>query len=212
MRSTLAVSLKQTPPRAEAAAIPSWKSYVNRLLAKELSRVTRYFDGVIQWLPRKEDTGVLLANIDAPEIHVVEEHASFPDLTAEESQRTAIVVNGAFNHHFDIQGLLTGLKPKLARTSRLLVVLYNPYLRWLYSLANALRIRKGDLPSTFITKVDLENIAKISGFEIVRQQFVGYVPWRLFGLGTMINRIMPLIPVVRWFGLALVVALRPVIP
>jgi hypothetical protein len=91
-------------------------------------------------------TGALLANIDAPRKQVVEEGVPFPDLTGEDAQRTAILVNGTFNHHFDIQGLLTELRPKLARTSRLLIVLYNPYLRWLYGLANQLGIRRGDLP------------------------------------------------------------------
>jgi hypothetical protein len=211
MESTVAVPLKQTPPSVASATIPAWKHYVNRLLAKELSRITRYFDCVIQWLPRKEDTGVLFAEIDAPRKQIVEDGSPFPDLNREDTQRTAILVNGTFNHHFDIQGLLSDLRPRLSRTSRLLVVLYNPYLRWLYSLANQLGIRKGDLPSTFITQVDLNNIAKLSGFEVVHQHVVAYVPWRVLGLGSLINQIMPLIPIARWFGLALTVTLRPVI-
>src|SRR5205807_9858348 len=102
------------------------------------------------------------------------------------------------------------LRPKLSRTSRLIVVLYNPYLRFLYGFANRLGLRSGDLPSTFITGVDLENLAKISGFEIVQQRFVAYVPWRLLGLGTLTNRIMPLVPIARWFALTVVATLRPV--
>ena len=210
MSASIAASAPPTE-QSSAVAIPSWKRYVNRLLANELSRITRYYDCVIQWLPRRNDTGLVLANIDAPQKQVIEEGAAFPDLTAEDDRRSAILVNGTFNHHFDIQGALASIKTNLARTSRVLVVLYNPYLRWLYVLANRLGIRTGDLPSTFITRADLENIAKISGFEVVQQRYVGYLPWRLFGLGTLINRIAPLIPVVRWFGLTLVATLRPVI-
>src|SRR5262245_25744367 len=98
--------LKQ-PTRTVAAPIPSWKRYVNGLLAKELSRLTRYFDSVIQWLPRNDDTGALLAAIDAPQKRVLEDEAYFPDLSGEHTRRTAVVINGTFNHHFDIQGLLT---------------------------------------------------------------------------------------------------------
>ena len=210
MPASIAAPARQTEP-LHSAAIPSWKRYVNRLLARELSRITRYYDCVIQWLPRGNDSGLLLANIDSPQKQVIEEGVPFPDLRAEDERRTAILVNGTFNHHFDIQGALESIKTNLARTSRVLVVLYNPYLRWLYSLANSLGIRAGDLPSTFITQVDLENIAKISGFEVVQQRYVGYLPWRLFGIGTLINRVVPLIPVVRWFGLTLVATLRPVI-
>lgn len=211
MQSTVAQAATQTSPRTPAASLPRWKRYVNRLLGKELSRLTRYYDCVIQWLPRKEDGGALLANIDSPQKQVIEEGVPFPDLTGEDSRRTAVLVNGTFNHHFDIQGLLMDIKHKLSRTSRILVVLYNPYLRWFYYLANQFGIRKGELPGTFITRADLENIAKISGFEIARQRCVGYFPWRCFGLGDLINQVMPSIPLARWFSLTYVATLRPVI-
>ena len=65
MQSTLEVPLKQAPPAAAVSPINSWQRYVNRLLAKELSRMTRYFDCVYQWLPRRSDSRGVLANIDA---------------------------------------------------------------------------------------------------------------------------------------------------
>jgi hypothetical protein len=184
---------------------------MNRLLAKEISRLARYYDQVIQWLPREDDAGELLSNIDSPRKSRVEKDGPFPSLNGEATQRTAVLINGALNHEFDIQGRLLELKPKLARTSRVVAVLYNPYLRWLYSLANRLGIRKGEVPSTFITRVDLDNIVKISGFEVVCLQYVIYVPWRLLGIGTLVNRILGLLPFVRRFGLALIVTLRPIV-
>jgi hypothetical protein len=141
----------------------------------------------------------------------IREDEQFPNISEESATRTAVLVNGTFNHEFDIQGLLARLRANLSRTSRLVVVLYNPYLRWLYILANRLRIRKGELPSTFLTRVDLQNIAKISGFEIVHERLAVYCPWELVGLGDVINRIMPLIPLLRWFSLTLIVILRPLI-
>jgi hypothetical protein len=188
-----------------------WRRYLNRLVANELSAVAKYCDRVIQWLPREHDHGLLLANIQAPDKQVVEQADAFPDLTGEEAVRTAVLVNGTFNHHFDVQGLLMVLKTKLSRTSRVLVVLYNPYLSWLYRLANRLGVRKGEVPATFLTRIDLQNVARLSGFDIVRQRHVGYFPWRLLGLGDVVNRLFPLIPGVRWLGLTLVVVLRPIV-
>jgi len=78
--------------------------------------------------------------MEAPSKETIARGEAFPDLTAESEKRTAILVNGTFNHEFDIQGLLSQLKPKLSRTSRVIAVLYNPYLRSLYSLANWLGI------------------------------------------------------------------------
>jgi hypothetical protein len=192
--------------------IARWRKYVNEFLAAEVSAMTRYYDRLIQWLPREEDTGELLNAVDAPRKDTVRRGELFPELTAERDTRTAVLINGTFNHDFDIQALLMQLKTKLARTSRLIVVLYNPYLRWAYRLTNKLGIRKGDLPSTFVTRVDLQNIAKVAGFEIVRQRLAVYCPWRMFGLGTAINRLMPLVPLARWMSLTSVVVMRPIVP
>jgi hypothetical protein len=196
-------------PDAAAIAAPRWKKYVNAFLAGELSTLTRYYDRLIQWLPREDDNGGLLAAMDAPVKQIVERKEPFPDLTGETEKRTAILVNGTFNHEFDIQGLLSQLKPKLSRTSRVIAILYNPYLRPLYSLANRLGIRKGELPSTFVRQVDLRNIVKVAGFEIVRSRLAIYCPWKLLGLGNVINRVLPLVPLVRWFSLTYIVVLRP---
>jgi hypothetical protein len=191
------------------AFVPKWRKYVNAFLASELSILTKYYDRTIQWLSRENDTGMLLGLIDAPSKESIGRNEPFPDLSNESSTRTVVLVNGAFNHEFDIQGLLTQLRAKLSPTSRVVAVLYNPYLRWLYTLANRLGIRKGELPSTFLTRVDLQNIAKIAGYEIVRQRVAVYCPWKLFGLGDAINRIMPLVPLARRFSLTSIVVLRP---
>jgi hypothetical protein len=194
-----------------AARLPRWRRYVNRLLARELNTLARYYDRVIQWLPRETDSGALLNEVDNPRKEVVKEGDSFPDLTGEDAKRSLVLINGTFNHHFDIQGLLQALKSRLSRTSRVAVVLYNPYLRWLYTLANVLRIRRGELPSTFVTRVDLENLVEISGFQIVRRRNVAYCPWRLFGVGEIANRILPALPLLRWLSFTYLVTLRPVI-
>jgi hypothetical protein len=192
-----------------ATAAPRWKNYVNTFLAGELSTLTRYYDSLIQWLPREDDKGGLLDAIDSPAKETIGRDEPFPDLTGESDKRTAILVNGTFNHEYDIQGLLSQLKPKLSRTSRVIAILYNPYLRLLYSLANRLGIRKGDLPSTFVTQVDLRNIVNVSGYDIVRTRLTVYCPWRMLGLGNVINRVLPLVPLARWFSLTSIVVLRP---
>ena len=205
-------NLTQEPYRVADESAQGWRKYVNAFLAAEISSLTRYYDRVIQWLPREDDKGWLLAAVDAPRKETVARDQPFPDLTDERDKRTAILINGTFNHDFDIQALLLQLKAKLARTSRLVVVLYNPYLRWAYFLTNRLGIRKGDLPSTFVTRVDLENISKVAGFEIVRQRQAVYCPWKMLGLGTAINRLMPLVPLARWLSLTSVVVMRPLVP
>jgi len=189
--------------------IPKWKNYIYGLIAGELSTLTRHYDRTVLYHPRKDDDSILLDRLECPDKGVVQEGEELPDASREQEQRTAVLLNGTINHHFDIQALLQQIAPRLSRTSRILVVAYNPYLSWLYILANRLGIRSGEIPTTFVTRVDLENIARLAGYSVVRTRLAVYSPWRLFGIGTFLNRILPSIPLLRWFGLVYLAVLRP---
>jgi hypothetical protein len=192
--------------RAQASREPR---YINRVIAREISTLTRYYDRVIQWLPRENDMGGLMDLVEAPEKIVLSDGEPFPDLTGETERRSAVLMNGTLNYNFDIQGLLVDLKARLAPSSRVLVVLYNPYLRAAYWLANRVGMRRGEVPRTFVTRVDLENLAELAGFTIARQRPCGYFPWRWLGFGPLVNRLMRLVPLMRWLSLAYIVVLRP---
>jgi hypothetical protein len=181
-------------------------------LAREVSAIAAYYDQVIQFLPRENDSGLMLSLIEAPSKAVARSAEVFPDLRQEGERRTAVLINGTLNHHCDIQGLLLDLRRKLSRTARLVLVLYNPYVRWLYHLANWLSIRKGEPPSTFLTRLDIDNLAKLAGFEVVRVRPKVHLPWFLMGVGEVINRCLSVTPFVRHFSLATVAVLRPVMP
>jgi hypothetical protein len=98
------------PHAAAQPAVSNWREYVNAFLAAEISALTRYYDRVIQWLPREDDKGALLAAVAAPRKRNHWQRRAFPDLTHEHDQRTAILINGTFNYDFDIQALLIHLK------------------------------------------------------------------------------------------------------
>lgn len=72
-------------------------------------------------------------------------------------------------------------------------------------------MKAGGMPTTFLTITDLDNLCRLAGFERVRVRPVGYVPWRLLGIGSLVNRILPAIPLLRHLSLATVIVLRPVI-
>lgn len=189
----------------------SWRTYIYGLIASEISTLSRYYDRLIQFQPRKDDDGYLLEKIQSPSKSKSETIEDLPDMRPEKDQRSALLLNGNINHEYDIQGSLLKLKAKLARTSRVLVVAYNPYFRWAYYLANRLGIRQGEVPTTFITRTDLENIAKISGYSVERIRPCVYSPFRMFGLGSIVNAILPVVPVLKWLSLTTVLTLRPII-
>jgi len=186
-----------------------WNRYLNKLVATEISRSTRYYDKLIQWHSRKDDKGFLLSQIECPEKEFLNNTQEFPDLSNEVDVRAAVLINGTLNHDYDIEKTLADLKPRLSRSSRVIAVTYNPYLAFFYWLANFLGIRKGELPSTFITRNDLSNIAALAGYDVCRIRPVAYSPWKLLGLGNLINKVAPVIPVFRWLAWCNVIVLRP---
>ena len=190
--------------------MPGWKRYVYATIAAEISSLTRYYDRVFEWLRAREESGFLLQSIAAPQKVVVEGNFD-RDLKGEHAERSAILLNGTFNVRPDIQQLLQSLKEKMSRTSRIVAVLYNPYYSLLYRAAHRLGLKSGDNPTVFITYADLRNIARLAGFEIVRIRPAVYSPLRLLGIGNLINRLMPLIPLIRHLALVAVVTLRPII-
>jgi hypothetical protein len=190
---------------------PAWIRYFYRILAAEVSALSRFYDRLVQVAPQASDRGLLLEALDAPTKATAPNAAEIPDCRQEEDRRTAFLVNGNFNLGTDIQAFLGEMKPKLSRTSRVVVVGYNPYLKGVFRLLSKMGLAKAAPPDTFVTQESLRQLARVSGFEVVRIRPVGYFPFRLLGLGSLINRVMPLIPLARWLSFASVIVLRPVI-
>ena len=185
--------------------------YLTCVIAGEVSRITRYYDAVVQLKPLANDDGSVLRRTECATKVTAASIGEIPEqLTDVAGMRTAVLLNGNLNHDLDIEATLTRLKGRLNRLSRVVVVLYNPYLRGVFWLATVLRLRSGPLPSIFLTRESLAALAALSGFQVLQVKPVGYIPFRLVGLGDLINRVMPAVPLLRRFGAAAVVVLRPV--
>jgi hypothetical protein len=179
------------------------------MVGREISRITRYADRVVHVDPLPSDTGMLLEAIDAP-LKQTGSSANLPETAASTDAVDIILFNGNFNHSTDIQGLLEAVRSHIGRRGRIIVALYNSYFAWLFRLADRLGLRQGPPILTFITQSDLDQLARLAGFELVRLRPVAYVPWHFFGLGSLLNVVMPAVPGFRWLSLVTVAVLRPV--
>lgn len=188
---------------------PHWSHYLYRVIAAEVSSATKYYDRVIQCEPLPHDSGYLLDRIDCPQSQVVSAPEDLPESSAETEERTSILLNGNLNYSLDIHDLLARIRTRGSRATRIHAVVYNPYLRVLYALATRLGLRRCAPPTTFVTRVGLDSTARGAGYEVVRHRSCGYFPFRFLGLGSLINRIMPAVPLLRWFGAVSVVTLKP---
>ncbi|MFQ5416748.1 MAG: glycosyltransferase family 2 protein [Myxococcota bacterium] len=187
-------------------------SFLRREVAARISTLTRYCDRLVQWPAPAWEDGELLELCDCEEKLRVAETDPLPDLSGDEDARVSVLLNGTFNYHFDIQGLLLDMRARLTRGSRVIAVCYNPYLKPVYRLADVLGLRNAPPPTTFVTHAALASIAKAAGYEIVRVRAVAHCPFEWFGLGRAINRLLSALPGVRNLALVMVVFLRPILP
>lgn len=201
-----------TEQQGSSVSHPRWRLFVNSLIAAEISAITRLFDKVVTLCRGAEDASPLYGMVEAQVHQQVQSSEELGATLSGGLDYTAVLLNGTFNHEYDIEGLLRGLWNSLSRTSRVIAVMYNPYLKWLYHLANRFGIRQGEEPSTFVTSTDLRNISALAGFEVVRVRPAAFFPWRLGGVGEILNRVCAALPLVRYFSLAWVVVLRPIKP
>lgn len=188
-------------------AIKRW-TYVR--IAREISRITRYADRLVQLDALNGDEGLLLGEIRAPTKSTLRSSDLGQQLPRDAGDRAVFLLNGNFNASLDIQTMLETCGAHLSRSDRVVVVVYNHYLAWAYRLADRMGFRNGPPCTTFVTRTNLGQLAKLSGFEVVRLRPAVYLPWHFFGIGTVVNAVMPAIPGLRWLSLVAVVVLRPV--
>lgn len=181
------------------------KSYAYRVVAKEVSCVSKYFDRLVHVVNQKQSEIIPFIEFQSKvELNLEELNTLIPSKGA-----SVFLLDGDINHSTDIQKLLEELGKIVDRKDRILAVLYNPYLKVVFKLMNFLRLRRGSIPKTFVSRSSLEVFAKLANLEVCRVQPLLYFPFRLLFLGPILNSLFRALPGFKWFGLAAVATLRP---
>ncbi len=185
-----------------------FNEFITRTIAAEINRFSKYYDQVMQIAPLEDDRQCLLEEIRCEEKTTVDE---ISDLDAGETNtRRVLLLNGNLNYETDIELQLKALFDKMSRSDRLVCVLFNPYFRWVYRLADLIGLRKMRRSVTFVTRSNLQNLCKLCDFEVVKLRTTAYCPFDLWGVGNFINQVLPTIPLIKWLSIATIVVLRPV--
>ena len=169
---------------------------MNTPISNELSRITQYFDELIDVLRLPHDTGALFETLKCRQKKLINSTQDISDSQNQYSRR-AFFLNGQLNYENDIQNLLKTFYSKMNRFDRIVAVTYNPYLYSFVPLYRFLTQKKIPNPTTFLTQTSLQDIAQVAGFQVVRLR-----PILPFGLHA--------IPLVRALAWKWVVVLRPI--
>jgi len=110
----------------------------------------------------------------------------------------------------DCQKTLSSLHRFCTPDTRIVISYYSRMWDPLLKLVETLRLKMPQMQQNVLSTEDIENILQLSNYEVVKREWRQLLPRRLFGIGTLINRYIAPLPVIRRACLRNYVVARPV--
>lgn len=122
-----------------------------------------------------------------------------------------IIFHESLIYEEDLYNIFDKLKKLMHRDTKIFVLQINPFLLSLLKLLHRLGLVTPKLERNMLVLGDLENLINIFGFDIVDKGYRFAIPFKMLGLGNMLNSILPRIRLLRHlcFGQYIVFRLHP---
>ncbi|MFO1417756.1 MAG: glycosyltransferase [Methylotetracoccus sp.] len=124
----------------------------------------------------------------------IEEAASYEDLPG---PFDTIVLSDTIGSLDDCQRTFGELHRVCDASTRLVIAYYSMAWEPLLRIAQALGLQMPRVHQNWLSTDDMANLLELSDFEIIKREWRVLVPRRLFGLGTLINRYLAPLPLLR---------------
>jgi SAM-dependent methyltransferase len=147
----------------------------------------------------------------------------YPELSFETFEADAVVLPDGFkpdyivslnllDHAYDIFELFASLREVVSERTLVLVTTSNPLWSPLLKLGSRIGWRTPQSPRNFITNRDIASFLNVQGFDVVEAGLALPVPQRVPLLGSLLNSLVPEIPVLRYLSSTQYLAARPRVP
>ncbi len=137
------------------------------------------------------------AKKDFPNLHFIKgDIANASKLLNKKGTFDYVLLSDTIGYLDDVQSTLESLHPLFNSNTRLIVSYYAPIWTPLFSLATLLKLKMPNLNTTLLSPSDIKSFLKISNFESVRIDRKIMMPFKLFGLGRIINRFIATLPII----------------
>lgn len=158
-----------------------------------------------------EVTGVDLSAVQIDLARKRIPHGTFEVQSGEQLQLNKdfdyIIVSETINQASDVQSLFEQLQNVAHSRTRLLLNFYHTAWRPLLGFATMLKLKAKQPLSNWLSPDDVQNLLKLAGWELVKQQKRILLPVRFFGIERIVNRYLaPLLP---WLCLTTFQIARP---
>jgi SAM-dependent methyltransferase len=108
-----------------------------------------------------------------------------------------IVLSDTIGSLEDIEETLQGLHPLCSAATRIVIAYFSPLWEPLINLASKVGLRMPQPQVNLISSIDFLNIMDLTEFQSIRTEMRQLVPFRLLGIGRLINRFIAPLPGIR---------------
>lgn len=120
-----------------------------------------------------------------------------------------IILSDTIGYLDDIDRVMRILREQCAPHTRLVIAYYSHLWEPILALAERIGQKMPQPDVNFLSSSDITNLLYLSGFEVVRTEWRQLLPKRLFGLGTLVNRFIGTLPIIRRLCLRHYIVARP---
>ena len=121
-----------------------------------------------------------------------------------------IVLSDTIGYLDDIQSVFHGLQKLCKPETRLIVAYYSHLWEPVLWLAEQLNKKMPQPDVNFLSSTDITNMLYLTDFEVVRTEWRQLIPLSLLGLGSILNRFIGTLPLIRRLCLRHYVVARPI--
>lgn len=144
------------------------------------------------------ETTLDAARGEYPDLHFVKGDVEKEEtLSALEGPFDVIVLSDTIGSLDDCEQTLRSLHGLCHVDTRIVICYYNPAWEPLYNLAEWLGLKAPTIEQNWLTTDDICNLLNLSDFEVIKQDWRQLWPRRMFGLGSLLNRFIAPLPLVR---------------
>jgi SAM-dependent methyltransferase len=118
-------------------------------------------------------------------------------LVSIEGEFDFIVLSDTIGSLEDIEETLQRLHPLCSAATRIVIAYFSPLWEPLINLASKVGLRMPQPQVNLISSIDFENIMDLTEFQPIRTEMRQLVPFRLLGIGRLINRFIAPLPGIR---------------
>lgn len=126
-----------------------------------------------------------------------------------EAKNSHYILNGSAHYIRDIQSLFERLHATCNSSTRIIVSYYNSLWKPLLKIASMIGLRIKSPEQNWLTHDDMDNLFKLSRFEVVKKDHRVLIPFYIPRVSDFINRWIAPLPFFRLFAMMTILVARP---